>query len=268
MSLLPTSCSAAILNSTLAVAGNTTIGGTLLVNNVNVVSAINGKQDTLSSSAPLSCSTLSASSTVSLSGGGDFGGPLLRMYSSANQGSAIEFGTLGGNSRAFHIQQAGSTLQFWRSLYNTKSFEVTNSAHVSFFSGFSNASDQRIKTPNPPAASTEDSIAMVKAVQARTYKRLDLPDTELSRIRFVAQEVEAACPSAWGNLISTAQYSINPGEAETEIKCLDYGRLTSVLWTVTRSLLARVEALEARVPQGKRHGHGGRPNTVLLATKG
>ena len=40
---------AAIFNSTLAVAGNTTIGGTLLVNNVNVVSAINGKQDTLSS---------------------------------------------------------------------------------------------------------------------------------------------------------------------------------------------------------------------------
>ena len=116
-----------------------------------------------------------------------------------------------------------------------------------FFAGYSSASDHRIKTPNAPAASTEDAIAMVKAVQARTYNRLDLPDTEMSRIGFIAQEIEAACPSAWGNLISTAQYSIKPGEAETEIRCLDYGRLTSVLWQCMRSLIARVEALEARV---------------------
>ena len=79
------------------------------------------------------------------------------------------------------------------------------------------------------------------------YNRLDLPDTQLSRLGFVAQEVEAACPSAWGNLISTGQASLKPGEPEVEIKCLDYGRLSAVLWTVTRSLLARVEALEARV---------------------
>ena len=70
-----------------------------------------------------------------------------------------------------------------------------------------------------------------------------------SRLGFIAQEVEAACPSAWGNLVGTAQYAKEPGDAETSIKTLDYARLTAVLWQCTRSLLARVEALEARLAQ-------------------
>ena len=94
---------------------------------------------------------------------------------------------------------------------------------------------------------------MLKAVQARVYKRFDLPagESETSRLGFVAQEVESALPAnnAWSNLISTSMYSIRPGEAETEIKCLDYARLTGVLWQCTRSLLARVETLEAQVAQ-------------------
>ena len=129
--------------------------------------------------------------------------------------------------------------------------EISNVGYVTFFAGFGNSSDYRIKTPNPPAASTEDAIAMLKAVQARVYQRLDLPagESETSRLGFVAQEVESALPAnnAWSNLISTSMYSIRPGEAETEIKCLDYARLTSVLWQCTRSLLARVETLEAQV---------------------
>ena len=174
--------------------------------------------------------------------------PLLKLYSSGTGGSSIEFGQ-SNSTRTFHIQQTGSNLQFWRSLYTTKSFEISNVWYVTFFAGFGNSSDYRLKTPNPPAASTEDAIAMLKAVQARVYKRLDLPNSDLSRIGFLAQEAEAGTPSAWGNLISTAQYSITPGEAETEIKCLDYARLSAVLWTVTRSLLARVETLEAQVAQ-------------------
>ena len=185
----------------------------------------------------------SASGAVSLSGGGSFGGPLLRLYSAAKEGSAIESG-LSNTTRTFHIQQSLSTLQFWRSLYNVKNFEISNAGHVHFYAGCSSASDQRLKTPNPPAASTDDAIAMVKAVEARTYSRLDLPDTGMSRLGFVAQEVQSACPSAWGNLISRAEHSTEPGGAQTEILTLDYARLTAVLWQCTRSLLARVELLE------------------------
>ena len=81
---------------------------------------------------------------------------------------------------------------------------------------------------------------------AKTYQRIDMPGTG-SRLGFIAQDVEAACPSAWGNLVGTAQYSKEQGGAATEIKTLDYARLTAVLWQCTRNLLARVEALEAKL---------------------
>ena len=207
------------------------------------MTAIAAKQNSLTSSSALSCSTLSASSTVSLTGI-----PMLKLYSTGTQGSTIEFG-LSNTTRTFHIQQDGTTLQFWRSLCSTQSFQISNAGYVHFFAGYGSSSDQRLKTPNPPAASTEDAIAMLKAVEARTYSRLDLPDTALSRLGFIAQEVESACPSAWGNLISTAQHATEPGGAQTEVKTLDYARLVCPLWQVCRSLLARVEALKARLAE-------------------
>ena len=137
---------AAFCNSTLTVAG------------VDVMTALAAKQNALTASSALSCSTLSASGTISMSGGGDFGGPLLRLYSPSTQGSAIEFGQ--GSARTFHIQQSTSTLQFWRSLYNTQAMQISNAGYVHFFAGYGSASDQRLKTPNPPAASTADAIAI------------------------------------------------------------------------------------------------------------
>ena len=183
-----------------------------------------------------------------MSGGGDFGGPLLRLYSPVAQGSAIEFG-LSNTTRTFHIRQEGSTLQFWRSLYNVQAMQISNAGYVHFFAGFGNSSDQCLQTPDPPEASTTEAIAMLKAVSARTCSRLDLPDSGKSRLGFIAQEVEAACPSAWGNLVGTAQYSKEPGNAEAEIKTLDYARLSAVFWQCTRSLLARIEALEAKLAE-------------------
>ncbi len=87
---------------------------------------------------------------------------------------------------------------------------------------------------------------MLRQVSAKTYTRKDLNDGP--RLGFVAQDVEAACPPLWSNLVSTATYKWSQAPQGTEIKVLDYARLTSVLWQCTRSLLARVEALEARVP--------------------
>ena len=87
---------------------------------------------------------------------------------------------------------------------------------------------------------------MLRQVSAKTYQRLDMPDSG-SRLGFIAQDVDDVCPSAWGNLVGTAQYSKEPGGVEREIKTLDYTRLTAVLWQCTHSLLAQVEALEARL---------------------
>ena len=87
---------------------------------------------------------------------------------------------------------------------------------------------------------------MLRQVSAKTYQRIDMPDSG-SRLGFVAQDIEAACPIAWSNLVGAAQYSMEQRGAETEIKTLDYARLMAVLWQCTRSLLARVEALEAKL---------------------
>ena len=90
---------------------------------------------------------------------------------------------------------------------------------------------------------------MLRQVSAKTYRRLDLPDDEGPRLGFIAQDVEAACPPSWSNLVSTTQYKWSGAPDGAEIKVLDYARLTSVLWQCTRSLLARVETLEARLAQ-------------------
>ena len=88
---------------------------------------------------------------------------------------------------------------------------------------------------------------MLRAVSAKTYRRLDLPEGEGERLGFVAQDIEAATPLAWGNLVGRANYKWSGNGEGGEIATLDYARLSAVLWTCTRSLLARVEALEAKV---------------------
>ena len=109
------------------------------------------------------------------------------------------------------------------------------------------ASDQSLKG-DPQDASTEDCMTMLRQVSAKTYERLDLPDSG-SRLGCIAQDIEAACPSAWSNLVGTTQYKWEGAPEGAEIRVLDYARLTAVLWQCTRNLLARVEALEASLAQ-------------------
>ena len=83
------------------------------------------------------------------------------------------------------------------------------------------------------------------------YKRVDLSDSNF-RLGFIAQEVEAAIPSSWGNIVgateAVAEHVDQEGNtvpAKPSTLTLDYARLVCCLWQCTRSLLARVEALEA-----------------------
>ena len=119
--------------------------------------------------------------------------------------------------------------------------------HVSFTGGQSTVSDASLKT-EPKHANTEECLQMLRSVSARTYERIDLEPGK-SRIGFIAQEVRDAAPQAFGGLLGTSSHSSNRGDAEREILTLDYARLSAVLWQATRSLLARVEALEARLAQ-------------------
>ena len=124
---------------------------------------------------------------------------------------------------------------------------LTTGAWV-FYNGYSAASDESLKG-DAHIASTEDSLNMLRQVSAKTYRRLDLPEGEGERLGFIAQDVEAACPTAWSNLVGTTQYKWSGNGEGGDIRTLDYARLVCPIWQACRSMLARIETLEARVAQ-------------------
>ena len=60
---------AAILNSTLAVTGNTSISGSLTVGGTNITTSLNGKQATLTTSSALSVASVTTTAVNTMSGG-------------------------------------------------------------------------------------------------------------------------------------------------------------------------------------------------------
>ena len=125
---------------------------------------------------------------------------------------------------------------------------IANKGYWTFYRGHGDASDQSL-TSYAKDASTKDCLNMLRQVSVKTYLRLDMPYSG-SRLGFIAQDVAASCPSAWSNVVGTARYSTEQGGGTgTEMRTLDYSRLVCPLWQVCRSLLARVEALEAKLAQ-------------------
>ena len=115
------------------------------------------------------------------------------------------------------------------------------------YKGLSAASDRSLKD-DIQDANTEQCLSMLRQVSAKTYTRKDLTN-DGPRLGFIAQDVEAACPPLWSNVVSTSTYKWEQAPEGAEIKVLDYARLTSVLWTCTKNLIDRVETLEARIAQ-------------------
>jgi hypothetical protein len=175
-----------------------------------------------------------------------------RLYVVSNAAAGSEFYFGGGFSGSYvpdwsFFANPNGNLQIWR-VGSPSEFQMVDidrtTGMVTFFGGHQNSSDASLKTPDPPAASSDEALQMLKSVQARVYERVDLPGTG-SRLGMVAQEVEAACPSAWGNLVGTAQIAASRDGPQQEIKTLDYARMVCCLWQANRSMLARIEALEA-----------------------
>ena len=127
----------------------------------------------------------------------------------------------------------------------TMGISLTSGAWV-HYKGLSAASDRSLKG-DAQDANTNDCLDMLRAVSAKTYRRLDLPEGEGERLGFIAQDVEQACPNAWGNLVGTAQYKWSGNGEGGDIRTLDYARLICPLWQACRSMLARIEMLEAQL---------------------
>ena len=106
------------------------------------------------------------------------------------------------------------------------------------FNTFNDLSDAGLKDDQQEVPA-ETALGVLRAVPVKTYRRNDLPG-QPSRVGFIAQEVEAAIPPEWTNLVG--ETTSDEGEP---LKGLDYARLSAVLWSVCQSLDARCQSLDA-----------------------
>ena len=117
-----------------------------------------------------------------------------------------------------------------------------------FYKGYGAASDASLKG-DVQDANTQHCLTMLRAVSAKTYRRLDVPENEGERLGFVAQDIEQACPNEWANLVGRTNYKWSGNGDGGEIRTLDYARLVCVLWQSSKAMLTRIEQLEQRVAQ-------------------
>ena len=188
------------------------LNGTLTVAGTNIMTSLAQKQNALTASTSLSLSAVTTSGSIRSNGGGSDG------------------------CGSVQIQGNGAELTW----YHLNTFR---------WSLFCNPVQTRLQLYSGGKGLTIDIHYTTGHVSfLGAYERIDLEPGK-SRIGFIAQEVQTAAPQALGGLIGASSYSSNRGDAEREILTLDYARLSAVLWQATRSLLARVEALEARLAQ-------------------
>ena len=162
----------------------------------------------------------------------------------------ITWGVNGEDHQAFEYNYLGFC-HFWRSSAAnswSETSRVTSNNKWTFWSGITVPSDERLKDDVLDLPS-DQCLDVLRQVSSKSYRRNDLNETS-RRIGFIAQHCEAALgPSlANTNVIDSIEREIAPGTTET-LKTLAYDRMTVILWQCTRSLLARVEALEAQVAQ-------------------
>ena len=138
---------------------------------------------------------------------------------------------------------------FWRtSAANawSESARVTTNNKWNFWSGIYTPSDSRLKDDVQDLPSDE-CLDVLRQVSAKHYMRNDLADTT-RRIGFIAQEAESALGPhlANTNIMGLIEREVQTGGTQTP-KTISYERMSVILWQCTRSLLARVEALEAKL---------------------
>jgi hypothetical protein len=103
---------------------------------------------------------------------------------------------------------------------------------------FTSTSDGRFKGDVQPLDAAE-CLAVAQALKPSKYIRVDLGELATNHARragFIAQEVQAALPADWSNIVSQ---SSSDGSL-----ALDYAKLTPILVGAIQALAARVAALE------------------------
>ena len=127
---------------------------------------------------------------------------------------------------------------------------ISSTNAVTCNTSFTNNSDASLKT-NVGPASTDRALQVLKAVEPKVYKRIDLDDDSF-RIGFLAQDFAAVLPTEWSNIVgATEEVAAHTDDQGNEVPAkpstltLDYARLVCCLWSANRSMLSRIEKLEA-----------------------
>ena len=110
---------------------------------------------------------------------------------------------------------------------------------------FSSTSDSRLKT-NIEEVPIEDSINLLKNVSAKTYNRINTENNK-TEISFIAQDFENLPISLGENFVDKIMGKIYEDGPDVELKTMAYDRVGTVLWSVCRNLLARIETLESKL---------------------
>ena len=130
----------------------------------------------------------------------------------------------------------------------SESARVTTSNKWTFWSGVTTPTDSRLKNDVQELPSDE-CLDVLRQVSAKHYLRNDLAETT-RRVGFLAQDVQGALGPhlANTNIAGSIEREVQTGVTE-DLKTLSHERISVILWQCTRSLLARVDALEARLEQ-------------------
>jgi hypothetical protein len=126
---------------------------------------------------------------------------------------------------------------------NSTSLTVESNGSVVCNTSFQNNSDSKLKD-NQTIANIDDMQSIFDNVEVKTYERNDLNGQK--RVGFIANEFEAVLPDYAKHIVGTGSLKRSEDAEEEEIRTLDYGRLTSILWSVCKNLQRRIEVLESR----------------------
>jgi hypothetical protein len=102
---------------------------------------------------------------------------------------------------------------------------------------YTSSSDERLKADVIPA-SIEECTRLVQTVRPQTYRRTDLDSTR--RLGYVANHWDAALSPEHRNIMGPV--------GEESLLSLDYSRICCILHGALLGALARIEALESRLP--------------------
>jgi hypothetical protein len=103
-------------------------------------------------------------------------------------------------------------------------------------------SDQSLKDNIVDVNKTE-CMSLLNNINAKTYERNDMNGEK--RVGFIANQFDDLLGINMRNIVGTTTINNDDdGKNGTEIKTLDYSRLTSILWTICQNLNDRIKILE------------------------